>query len=185
MLPRKTFLLFVLASVCVHTGCNETSNVQNTDNNPVESSSESPTLSGSEFLSEESLTDVMTLQKTVDAGNEDESAYQFITVRGRIGVGDLPPFDPTEASFLMSEFIDDKNASEGHDASTCPFCKRRAEKAPKANVVFEQGGSVIKVPASKLFQLAKGDVVQVTGSAKYDEKRNMLRVVAERIHIEK
>jgi hypothetical protein len=109
----------------------------------------------------------------------------LVAVRGRIDAGDLDPFEPNRAAFLVSEIIDDPNGGEGHDPSACPFCKRRAEKAPKAHVILvDEAGQPLQSPANKLLSLNKGDIVQVAGKATYDELLNTLTVKATGIHLE-
>jgi hypothetical protein len=108
-----------------------------------------------------------------------------VAVRGRIDAGDLNPFEPDRAAFLVSEIIVDPNGGEGHDASSCPFCKRRAEKAPKAHVILvDEAGQPLKSPADKLLSLNKGDIVQVAGKATFDESLNTLTVRATGVHLE-
>ena len=56
------------------------------------------------------------------------------------GWADLKFFESkeNEAIFMVREILEnsDHGGEEGHDPSSCPFCKRRMEAAPKAAVVF-------------------------------------------------
>lgn len=110
----------------------------------------------------------------------------IVSLRGRIGVGDVPAFEPERAAFLMSEIIDDPNAGSGHDASTCPFCKRKLERAPKAYVVLvKEDGSDVPRRADELLSLDRDEIVQVRGKATFDETINTIKIEADAIYKER
>ena len=135
-----------------------------------------------EVLAAEPIDSAATIQAAVD---QIAAGQTLVAIRGRIGVGDQPAFEPEKAAFLMSEMIDDPNAGEGHDASTCPFCKRRLEKAPKAYVVLvDESGEPLPTAADQTLSLRLGDVVQVRGEATYDAAINTVKVNASAIHPE-
>lgn len=111
---------------------------------------------------------------------------ESIQFRGRIGGTDLPAFANDEATFLVTEIVEDPNAEDGHDASTCPFCKRAIENAPKGAVTIVDGkGEPIAASAESVFGLSEGDIVQVSGSAEYIEGINTIRIRADRLYVER
>jgi hypothetical protein len=109
-----------------------------------------------------------------------------VTILAQIGAGDFDPFEPDRAAFMLSEIPEDHDDQPGHDASKCPFCKQRAEKAPRAHVTLVGDDSQpIMVNASKLLSLSKGDQVIVQGTAEWDEPLNTLKVTASGIYLVK
>jgi hypothetical protein len=88
-----------------------------------------------------------------------------VSVIGRIFAGQLEPWDPGKAAFLIAE-LPDEGHGEGHDADNCPFCKRKAARAPTAMVQFvDDSGAVIPIDARKLLGVEKQDVVVIVGKA--------------------
>ena len=71
---------------------------------------------------------------------------------------------------LVREILEDnEHGGEGHDPSSCPFCKRRMNAAPKAAVVFVgENGKALGYPADRLLPLEHGDVVVIAGTADAD-----------------
>jgi len=108
-----------------------------------------------------------------------------VTFAGRVGFEDLDAFETGRAAFLVSELPqEDPNAGEGHDPSTCPFCKRRAARAPKAMVVLvDQTGREIKSRADRLLGLTVGDRITVHGTATFDPELNLLQVRGEQVDL--
>jgi len=98
------------------------------------------------------------------ADNQSSGGDQ-VSVIGRIFAGELEPWDPGQAAFLIAE-LPDEGHGEGHDADNCPFCKRKAARAPTAMVQFvDDSGAVIPIDARKLLGVEKKDVVVVVGEA--------------------
>jgi len=110
------------------------------------------------------------------------TAVESVVVVGRIFAGDLEPWDTGKASFLIAE-LPDQGHGEGHDADNCPFCKRKAAKAPTAIVQFvDTSGQVIPIDARKLFGVDKKDVVVIRGQAAPGELNAMV-VTATDMHV--
>jgi len=94
---------------------------------------------------------------------------------GRIGSGALSPFEKGIATFVLSEAPEDHGDGKNHDASECPFCRRKAEEAPLAQIEFQQeSGKAIPVGADTLFDIKQGQVVVVQGRGQYDKDTDML-----------
>ena len=99
------------------------------------------------------------------------------------GQVDLKKFATTgdkNALFLLRELSDDPHASDpNHDPESCPFCKRKAELAPKAAVQFvDENGEVVPHSVQELFQVQHGDVVVVRGHGEYDKEIDLFSVKA-------
>lgn len=105
-----------------------------------------------------------------------------VWVVGRIFAGDFEPWENGQASFLISELPEEGHGAE-HDADNCPFCKRKAAKAPKAMVRFrDEAGRTLAIDARKLFDLKTQDVVVVRGTATVAEL-NTLIIDATSLHV--
>ena len=107
-----------------------------------------------------------------------------VTLVGRIDAGDIDPFDNQVAAFMLSEVPADHEQGEDHDADNCPFCKRRAAKAPKAHVTLVgDSDAPIKHSASKLLGVKKGDEVIVRGQGVWNPDLNVLEVRSSEIYL--
>ena len=105
-----------------------------------------------------------------------------VWVIGRIFAGDFEPWEPGSAAFLISE-LPAEGHGEGHDADNCPFCKRKAAKAPKGMVRFlDEQGQPLPIDARKLFGVEKNSVVLVQGDVSVGEL-NTLVIDAAKMHI--
>jgi len=108
-----------------------------------------------------------------------------IVLLGRVGSGQLDPFEKGIASFVLSEALaDDHGDNDGHDASDCPFCKRRAAEAPIATIeLHDDNGKPIAVSADKLLGLTKGQTVVVQGRGIYLADVDTLQIKAGKLFI--
>lgn len=104
-----------------------------------------------------------------------------VTLLGRINAGTSEPFDPSQATIVLSEAPD---PAHNHDPGDCPFCKRRLENAKSCIVRFlDDKGEVIKQDARKLLDVAKDQDVVVTGKATLLTELNILQVDATGVFI--
>jgi len=112
---------------------------------------------------------------------------QPIAIAGRIGAKGMEPFLEGKASFVLMEIpADDHGAKPGHDSDNCPFCKKRSANAPLVAVQFlGADGQVVPLDARKLFNVAKGTDVVVTGKAVFDPKLAIpvIQLTADGIHV--
>jgi hypothetical protein len=108
-----------------------------------------------------------------------------VTLIGRIDAGDLEPFEPGKATFVLSEVPDPEHTGGDPDhADNCPFCKRRLQNAPKAVVRFlGESGEVISEDARQLLGVKEQDVVMVSGSAHFQPDLDTLLVDAETVYV--
>lgn len=95
-----------------------------------------------------------------------------VVIAGRIGGKGTEPFLDGKASFSLMEIPADDHASKpGHDADSCPFCKKRQANATMAAVQFlGADGKPIPVDARKLFGVEKGQDVVIRGTAVFNAK---------------
>jgi len=114
-----------------------------------------------------------------------ETLPHEVTLVGRIEAGDFDPFDKEIAAFMLSELpAGNHDHEEGHDVDNCPFCKRRAENAPKAHVVLvDENASPVPFPVPSLLDLKKGDQVIVQGIAHWNADLNVLEVKSSGIYV--
>jgi len=88
-----------------------------------------------------------------------------VTVVGRIFAGELEPWENGKASFVLSELPAEGHGA-GHDADNCPFCKRRAAKAPTGIVKFvDDKKETISIDARTLFNVTNDQRVAIHGTA--------------------
>ncbi|TWT59256.1 hypothetical protein [Allorhodopirellula solitaria] len=103
-------------------------------------------------------------------------ASQEMVLIGKIDAGDFPAFQAGQATFMLSELPAEGHGLDDPDhEDNCPFCKRRAEKAPKAIVnLVGADGDTLATDARELLGVAEGDRVMVVGSATFDEAVNAI-----------
>ncbi|XZE18403.1 hypothetical protein SH449x_003695 [Pirellulaceae bacterium SH449] len=97
-----------------------------------------------------------------------------------VGAGKGDTFDAKSAEFLVSAIPEGEEASDpGHDPSTCPFCRKRAESAPTVVVrMLDGNGKPFPGSAEQLFQLKRGMHIVVRGSGIFDSELNTLTINA-------
>jgi len=132
------------------------------------------------IVSEVEPKDPMTLTEAKTALAEEAD----VVLIGRLGTGGLDPFDKKKAIFVLSEAPKDHGDGKSHDASECPFCKRRAEEAPLAQIEFQDpAGKTIDRGAEELFGLKPGQVVVVEGRGLYDSELDTLMITGKKLYI--
>ena len=124
---------------------------------------------------------------TRDRFQAEQQPEHDVVVMGRINAGDFEPWADGQASFLLAEALpaSDHAATPGHDPATCPFCRRRAEKAGNATarVQFRDAkGEILPIDARELLGVKKDQVVVVRGKGHVD-KLGVLVVSATGIHV--
>jgi hypothetical protein len=130
------------------------------------------------------------LGATTIADSRDKiDAEQEVVVVGKIGAGEIQPWADGQAAFLISEVpADNAHASSpGHDPATCPFCRRRAEKAASVTALVQfrdEKGELLPIDARELLGVSQDQVVVVRGKGHVD-KLGVLVVAATGIHVRK
>ena len=112
---------------------------------------------------------------TIEEARSNIESETRIVLTGRIGVADLENWcAEDEAMVYISEGSPDShyNTSDGHDPSTCPFCKRKWKVEDSIAIVNLVDGSGQRIPlhAGKLFDFQKGDIVVVQGTASLNDE---------------
>ncbi|MEM6779588.1 MAG: hypothetical protein AAF670_18180 [Planctomycetota bacterium] len=127
----------------------------------------------------DSLTDAAAAIKGSDAP-------QSVQVVGRIAGSDMAPFDPDQSIFMLSEApAADHDTDDPDHADNCPFCRRRAEKAPTAMVTLVDPDTNEPYPqdATTLVGLRIGDRVSFVGEATFNADLNLLNIRTGQVHI--
>ena len=132
--------------------------------------------------SDDAKPDSATPGDATPANTPDETSRPKVTLVGRVHAGDLDPWEPGKASFMISELPPDGHG-EGHDSDNCPFCKRRLAKAPTGVVKFvANDGQTIPVDSRALFGLEKGQTVVVSGTLVAGEFNSVI-LLADKLHV--
>jgi hypothetical protein len=124
---------------------------------------------------------------TIADSRDKIDAEQDVVIVGKIGAGEFQPWAEGQAAFLMSEApADNAHASSpGHDPATCPFCRRRAEKAASVTALVQfrdENGELLPIDARELLGVSQDQVVVVRGKGHVD-KLGVLVVAATGIHV--
>ncbi|NND96436.1 MAG: hypothetical protein HKN47_03800 [Pirellulaceae bacterium] len=101
-----------------------------------------------------------------------------LVLAGRIDAGEIDPFKPGMASFMISQLPEEGHGADDPDhAENCKFCARRLANAPKVIVEFkDDDGETLAIDSQQLFGVQKGDVVLVRGKVRYQEATNTVHV---------
>ncbi|QDV65688.1 hypothetical protein Mal65_48610 [Crateriforma conspicua] len=164
----------ITLAVCVMlTGCNDSS---------------TPTAVQSDFLTDNALTDAMSIEEAVEKLQDaDATAPLSLAIEGIIYAGEHDPFQSDSAAFLISELPDPSHGDGSLEhVNNCPFCKRRAESATKALVELRgDDGELIAHTAQKELGVSKGDRLSVEGECTFNPEMNLITIAAKRIHLDR
>ena len=96
---------------------------------------------------------------------EDEATEEVdVVIKGRINAGDIPPWEPGKAAFVLTDITGHEGESD-HDPHQCPFCSRNIQDY-LANIKFhDEQGNVIAVDAQELFSVKEKQLVTIQGKA--------------------
>lgn len=121
---------------------------------------------------------------TIGAAQKNLDSDQNLVIKGW---ADLEYFEKgtQKAVFMMREILDDSDhGGEGHDPSSCVFCRRRMNAAPKAPVAFVgENNKALPYAIDTLLPLKHGDEVVITGTGKLDEGLDLLKITADSIYL--
>ena len=96
-----------------------------------------------------------------------------VVIKGRINAGDIPPWEPGKAAFVLTDITGHEGESD-HDPHQCPFCSRSIEDY-LANVKFhDEQGNVISVDAQELFSVKEKQLVTIQGKAHLNEANTLV-----------
>jgi hypothetical protein len=127
--------------------------------------------------------------KTIADSRAQVGEQPQVVVVGRISGGEVEPWADGQAAFMIAEALpaDDGHANAaGHDPTTCPFCRRRAEKANATALVqfLGEDGKLLDIDARKLLGVAKDQTVVVQGQGAVNDL-GVLVIAANGIHVRK
>jgi hypothetical protein len=108
-----------------------------------------------------------------------------LTVRGRI---DLAPFKAVadrKAIFMLNEIIANGHSDDpSHDASNCPFCKKKSAQAPKAAVrLVDNEGVPLSIGVERLLGVQQDDIVIVQGQGDFSAELDLLTITAHAVFV--
>ena len=94
-------------------------------------------------------------------------------------------FSPEKGYLLVTEVLPGQHQHSGErSADDCPFCRRRAAKAPRAAVRFvDDAGEKLAVDARELFGIKTGDTVVIRGTGELIGDLDLLVVTADGIYL--
>ncbi len=147
----------------------------------------------SEYLLTTQPSDPASLTQTAEelSGAEgspsEPNAAREVVLIGKIDAGDFPAFQDGQATFMLSELPAAGHGLDDPDhEDNCPFCKRRAEQAPKAIVsIVDPDGNAVKTDARELLGVAQGDRVIAVGTATYDKSVNAITLQCSGVYVGK
>ncbi|MFK7822110.1 MAG: hypothetical protein AB8G99_25660 [Planctomycetaceae bacterium] len=111
---------------------------------------------------------------TIEAARKEIDSTSDVVLTVRIGARDVSQWwQADSASFFASEATEGShyNAGEGHDPTSCPFCRRKWKVEDSMVLVHlvDADGNQIPVSAPDLLNLKDGDIVVVRGKASVGE----------------
>jgi len=99
-----------------------------------------------------------------------------VVLRGRINAGDISPWEPGVAAFVLTDATGHDDEDD-HDPHECPFCSRKIESMIAHVEFHDNDGRVITEDARELFELRDKQLVIVRGRVSLDES-GILRLAA-------
>lgn len=110
-----------------------------------------------------------------------------VVLRGRVEVDQVPGTGGPQAIFVLTELQpDDHGEQPGHVADNCPFCKRRAAKAPRATIqLMNAQGQVLPYNVQQLLGIHRGDIVVVRGRGQVVPELDLFTVTANGLYLKK
>jgi hypothetical protein len=126
---------------------------------------------------------------TIADSREKATSDAKVVVVGRISGGEVEPWAEGKAAFMIAEALPDDDGhahAAGHDPTTCPFCRRRAEKANATALVQfnDEEGKLLPIDARQLLGVAKDQTVVVEGEGRVNDL-GVLVIAANGIHVRK
>jgi hypothetical protein len=110
-----------------------------------------------------------------------------VVLQGRVEADQVPGTEGPQAIFVLIELQpDDHGDQPGHVADNCPFCKRRAAKAPRATIqLMNAQGQVLPYSVQQLLGVQRGDIVVVQGRGQMVPELDLFTVTANGVYLKK
>lgn len=124
---------------------------------------------------------VSSVRKLLKADDAPESTD--VVVRGRLNAGESPPWQPGEASFVLTDATG-HDGDDDHDPHTCPFCSRSIKDYLAKVMFLDESGKPLTVDTRELFSVKENQLVIVSGKASLNED-DMLVIEGTSIYIKR
>ena len=103
------------------------------------------------------------------------------SVRVRINAGEVPPFAPGKATFIVTDATG-HDGDESHNPHDCPFCKRDIKSVIAQVEWNDQNGKVLQVDSRKLFDVKEFDLLVLEGTGKFSNDDTLI-ITASKIFV--
>ncbi len=103
------------------------------------------------------------------------------SVRVRINAGEVPPFAPGKATFIVTDATG-HDGDESHNPHDCPFCKRDIKSVIAQVEWNDPNGKVLQVDSRKLFDVKEFDLLVLEGTGKFS-KDDTLIITASKVFV--
>lgn len=95
------------------------------------------------------------------------------SVRVRINAGEVPPFAPGKATFIVTDATG-HDGDESHNPHDCPFCKRDIKSVIAQVEWNDPDGKVLQVDSRKLFDVKEFDLLVLEGTGKFSSDDTLI-----------
>ncbi len=103
------------------------------------------------------------------------------SVRVRINAGEVPPFAPGKATFIVTDATG-HDGDESHNPHDCPFCKRDIKSVIAQVEWNDPNGKVLQVDSRKLFDVKEFDLLVLEGTGKFSTDDTLI-ITASKIFV--
>ena len=114
----------------------------------------------------------------VDAKSDLSDDQQELILVAKVGAGEHETWENGKAVFAVSEIVEDapNHGGDGHDPSTCPFCKRRQSLVNTRAIVriVDGAGQIVERDARELLGIQLNQTVVVKGRGEVDALGNLI-----------
>ena len=95
------------------------------------------------------------------------------SVRVRINAGEVPPFAPGKATFIVTDATG-HDGDESHNPHDCPFCKRDIKSVIAQVECHDQNGKLVQVDSRKLFDIKEFDLLVLQGTGTFSKDDTLI-----------
>ena len=88
------------------------------------------------------------------------------SVRVRINAGEIPPFAPGKATFIVTDATG-HDGDESHNPHDCPFCKRDIKNVIAQVEWRDKDGKLLQVDSCELFDVKEFDLLVLEGTGTF------------------
>ena len=88
------------------------------------------------------------------------------SVRVRINAGEVPPFAPGKATFIVTDATG-HDGDESHNPHDCPFCKRDIKSVIAQVEWHDKNGKLLQMDSRELLDVKEFDLLVIEGTGKF------------------